>query len=1851
MKHLLTKALLLLSSILYICSSGYAQTHYIEANSVAGVEVRQGGGSGSICPTSKSEFSSNNATQQFFFQSIDCSGTNYLKLQLFNNTTGSVKITILNQTGTSVIETRTLAPGTSSEIITLFVELTNFLWKFESSSATATYNNDVFAVDAGLAAIIYPKENDLVVPANTAYRVKAGQNITIGVLEQNVYDLESLFLKNTTTGTQTVQIEAYNTLNNNVLATTDLTITINAECALSIASITQNGANHEATITSNRNTKPYFWQVINSLGNVVKTGNTSVSNVTNIETIDMSNMPTGAYTLKIVSMSQNLCGEKTRSFNHVNNEDVCTMNASAVRSLNSYIVTLPNIAMVSGYDYVLKTPGDSVITSGIATGSTKSFDLSGRYDGTYTLFLKPNNSTKICSQTLNLVWRSVNNTNSRGYLKKYNNVNDFFEIAGAGDYGGVKDAGTGWVIRENKPVIVWQTYVKSLSDATTKAILTIREDSSSTARHLSVAVLNSKVQVIQRAIKGGQNVILVEGPGLNAPIWVRIERSGNVAVVKYSQSAPETDNPNWVTIDTYSTAFSGWKPVYFKGLYTTSANQSTLSSAEFHRFLGGPFTGTSAAQDNTPNNAPVLTASNLNPTANSSITIASSACKSGYLIQFYKNGLPIYQGNSYAVMVSYGDSYKAKCEKGTDKSAFSNTIAFNAPTNNQICGISDGLLLGQKTAYGTTYNMYARILGGKLWLTQSLGTTPESFLVRGVNILNADFVKSWTGNDYSCFEGQNTGFGGNVEPSGFSTPSGYYRTIQPDGAKIYTLGNEPIPVPEQNGEVIGGSTPTALFVNYTKSVPIENTNGKYNPDAFPTISVVNNADPVIGNKLFPNWSISWKVEGTNFSRSITNNKTPKVGIAFMFDMLPVPYGGYGQRCVDYIYPQNPNNGQVWQSDEACIGSQFNQYYANLGHTNANFSSALPFQERAGDGGGAGLDKISQWASISNLDFFYDQAVIGAERFGLRDWIGGKANVGLSDYDNEATHDDDKSLAILLGLSSKSMGYVFDQYANILSSVYIDPSQYPNDFDNPNSAYPAYTQLIDGSNGEPNNGGNGLRTNNVPVRGFWNPSYKISIPSKFSGQKGIADATNVLPSTEVSCIASATFRQGETYVYDNSGNTRVVNKFGLTANTQHMIARTIFAGETHKWYAVNRLSNRRVILQSKILCDQHTNGLLLDTNYPYYITNSTLENKHFDREASFAIGAFTAFSGCEWNIWDRNQANVNIDGYHGAFGIINLLNQRKTFGNVSKSFVDLKPTAKWLLWTSEISYDGGTTWVKDKANHYVMDSLKIPQRQIITPDGYWCGFLARPENTEATSCRLRVSYNNQYYYYTVTSDMWETVDYNHRNTPLSALPNDKKDYHYFLIKLGSSPTTEGASVNAPVINSNPNNPTAGSSVTFTATGCAGTVKWFLTDTQVGTGTSLAVASPTAGNSYNATCTVGTVTSSASNGILIGAAPVQSGVTITEPSKPQYYFSNGQPASYYAGNTNLPVIYRSNTRTVSNYGNRPVHPTIRMQSGYSMTEDIVWLQNNKVKFGINLLRGGQLAWASTVNATTNLIYNGYDGGFQVTLDAYQKKDGYSQNGKYSRQEFDEILQFSGDPNALNAVGKKIKINSYNTTMGGDFVNNSQSLLYYYRQGNSYIVGVRPIFYTIDSEFSQVIIETKYTLEPNEISLKIEHKYRSFRTDGQYPGGGFDGAAAPACFLVNTLSKYKVHDGDNLITGNLPVENYGQPILGVNTNKKYLCVYNPTTNASFGVYKIIAGQSAYAKLKQLEVNGSAGTEFGGGFTYVDFKDDFVASVVDNIPNIGNFEKTMVSYIMVGNNPTEIDTEASRLKILTGN
>jgi len=339
------------------------------------------------------------------------------------------------------------------------------------------------------------------------------------------------------------------------------------------------------------------------------------------------------------------------------------------------------------------------------------------------------------------------------------------------------------------------------------------------------------------------------------------------------------------------------------------------------------------------------------------------------------------------------------------------------------------------------------------------------------------------------------------------------------------------------------------------------------------------------------------------------------------------------------------------------------------------------------------------------------------------------------------------------------------------------------------------------------------------------------------------------------------------------------------------------------------------------------------------------------------------------------------------------------------------------------------------------------------------------------------------------------------------------------------------------------------------------------------------------------------------------PPSPSVIITQPNKPQYFFSNNQPPTFYSNRSNLPVIFTNGEE-------------------FNAIDDIVYLENSEVKYGINLKRGGQLCYASIAGSTDNLIFNGYDGGFQGVIDATQILDPATIQG-----------QTSGSPQNNNA---------YNTTMGGTHLNQSQTLMEYKPVGsNAYYVKFRPLLYPFNALISEVEIEVTYTLIGR--ALKTTYKYTSFRTDGNFPlnptfPSGIKGWAVPICFLIEKLNRYQIYAGDAPFT-NAPVQDGvipnttpnqgGGSIIGFNTKEFWGLSYNQIDNVGLGIMNLSeGGSSSYLRFEQREKRADSPPSgvFGNRPRTTM---EIAISVL--VPDGGNFVKETTAYFSVGS-PAQI-------------
>ena len=1306
-------------------------------------------------------------------------------------------------------------------------------------------------------------------------------------------------------------------------------------------------------------------------------------------------------------------------------------------------------------------------------------------------------------------------------------------------------------------------------------------------------------------------------PNVKLPVRLKLEKNNNSVKFYFSKDAESSLTPVYTLMSSVANAFTGWNDItqnFATGSKLTAAQTAVVSNINFG----------SVAADGTPS-----------CTNGSSFDVLSVTKTTGTLYNVQFNG-----ANLSSVNINISNS--------------SNTSVRNYTTNVTANPLS--IDVGSQSDGGYTLTLTGQSCVGVATKNFTIGSptsSPAPTIASSPATPTAGNAVTFTasgcsgGLNWYRVRGDNT-----LGPLGTNAILSISSPVAADSYFANCTIGTVVSVPSNYIEVLepvvtGGGT--LAFTNILKTIPVENQTDRYNVAAFGTIGTkLKNIANGRQKAIFP---VIWHTKLTNFVAA--NKKTWDLGISSPVDIVPNLFGqeGDGVRCLDYIMYANPNTGLP---------------YANGIDTDCNlnintFISRRPFQFRVKGEGGT-LESMNGWS----LERYYDEGVkyTNGDKFGFGDVVGGKSNIAfnVTDVENGA-HGRFEEIPIAIGMANTTFGDVVSMYNQCITITFPDLSHYPLNYIT--GGYVANRIKLDGTIALDGNGN--LQQNNV-INDAWKPENKVSIPSRGISNKGLIDFENVKESSEVSCLSSAAFHQGELINYDNDNKslTRVTNKFGLNRNAEHIVAHTKYATEVRKWHLRKSFNDRDFFTLTKDLCDRLNVGLTNYGKFGSYVDNEDLRAMHLPRDLAFINSMVTAFNGSYIYEWDRNTAGKIIDGKNGKLFAINLLNQRKNLSQGSLSFVDLFNSFDYKLWTAEISYDGGNTWKQEKGTDLIMNQTSITHLQCSTSNGIWAVFLGRPENTELKACKLRIQYGGSYKYLDITPNMWETTDPTYATTPLSSLPDAAKDYYYDLIDLtGGGPVVETTTPVAPSISSNINSPTTNQNVTLTSTGCStGQInKWYTADEGNYLASGLTYSfSAVNGNSYFAKCTTTSLSSAASNTftVTISTPPPTSGtITITEPNKTPYYFSNGHAPDYYANNINLPAVHKTSTRPDSDHGGKTLSG-ITMKSDYSMTNDLVWLQNDKIKVGINLLRGGQIAWISTLTSNKNLVYNGYDGGFQISCDIYQRPDGYTQNGKTSR--------FQHDPNS--------QIASYNTTMGGDFNNNSQSLIDYRKITNGYVVKFRPIFYTFDCEFSQVTIEVKYTLEPGASAVRCEYTYHSFRTDGQYTNNTFDSSALPACFVVNDLTRYQFYSGTSpwnyspVEDGVVPTTNIGgryagspaEPVKDAHATERWSLVYNPNSGRkeTVGIYIPTSAPTEYTKIKQLEVyaqNGAPqGNEFNGGFTYFDFARD-LASITNPIPDRSNFTKTMVAYIIATetengmDGPANARKEAYRLKTLLGN
>lgn len=1484
-------------------------------------------------------------------------------------------------------------------------------------------------------------------------------------------------------------------------------------------------------------------------------------------------------------------------------------------------------------------------------------------------------------------------------------------LSGRGDFSDVRDQGKIYrFVESNTADFKMRAYIKSFNyyNINSKAGILIRDASlaqqnDGTKANYGLFCEKNRI-ILQGRLAGGTATQLLKEAAIIFPCWLELEKQGTTLYARYSSDA-ETAVPVFTELTSVPNAFTLFTN-YTKALAVASSTNLLFSSAVFSNYL--------SVSNTTPNctQTPTILSLTKNSTGNSyTVNYATGTGITGFNWKVLDGSVTITSGTVTTLSTSASFTVDLGSTQLTSKSytlsiSAKNCIGSATKTfTSSVCNIANNTKLGVK-AFGVptavNYDIYAKIFNNKLWLVQILGSNPELFAVRGVNFIGATFTNSWGSNDYTCFEGQNTGFGGLVEPTGFVTPTGYTLTTTADGAKIYKFGTvssgvDPPTITSTPSAPIAETSVSIAATNCTGTITFFKNNTSLTPSTNPLIISSPVANDIYTAKCTVSGIISASSGTIVISAKPIYTGTGDVNTVPDITIAPETYWNRFQPDLidDFSVSESidkktgqmlPNKWFIWHAPYRNLfssGSEVQQIAKMLkkGVTAFNISklptyteelaAIVPASKLVTETYGLGSGSHPEEANLDAFETWAKGGVSSASGYGAP-FTNGKYDVlaTISDYEGQNSHLSTRlsSHYYTVGLNAManiSKGRVGFQYGSTITSQNYYTSNLYNGSNNQwetiadNTVPTAYQGLSSASNNrimsilEVSLAYETLLPEDTPVQDqnnidwFRIKHFGRELSNTFND--GNLSGTNAQHwAANIGTGAEAIYRVSKTYPNGGQDFLLQLKPSNETDNGFHYDER-YWSDRGYK--RANYVSRYGIVNEEDEYIDGVKTGRKKEVIQPAgseYIPN-------FIAEGQVALAYFSGAKGINW--WSSDFTDVAIPKIKTGNSRRGARYDNVNWGNRDLECYTYTLKALWRL-AQKVNLSNGDQYsffdIADGTEIYSNESTKVIYPTINTNTN---GIITTTTNTNKTISQIRaldwqilkhtpvravvnvrkkVVFVLAFQAYGVEDDL-VTFIYNENGADINEtfrVPIGKiviKAFPFTNTKVSDG----GGSVAAPTITSSPSNPTAGNSVTFTASACTGgRIDWFNGgDTPVSIINPYPVLNPGANNNYTATCTIGTKTSVASNIIKISGTPTSEGVKITPPVKPNYYYSDSHPPSYYydannspsyINNSHPPVIYPTTTRDNVSLAGKSVSTNISMTARY-LEEDFVWLENNEIKIGLNLRRGGQLAWASRAGSTENLVYNGYDGGFQVTMDAYTGKDGYVQGGQTSS---------SGFPGDLT---------NYNTTMGGDKYNNSQSLIDYHSVTNGFYVKLRPILYTIGAEFSQAFIEATYVLVGS--AVKITYKYSSYRNDPHISEfGGINGTDAPACFIINTLNKYQTYVGsspwtlgsviDTVLpnTSSPPQRNAGNAA-SVDATERWALLYRYPDLKSIAIYIPSDGNSQLYTLKQKEVYDAndPGGEFQGGFSYFGGFTNFSVLAFD----VRNYTKTIETYIILETSP----------------
>lgn len=511
------------------------------------------------------------------------------------------------------------------------------------------------------------------------------------------------------------------------------------------------------------------------------------------------------------------------------------------------------------------------------------------------------------------------------------------------------------------------------------------------------------------------------------------------------------------------------------------------------------------------------------------------------------------------------------------------------------------------------------------------------------------------------------------------------------------------------------------FPSFFQNVPVITVKNSLPLNVFPDFTTPYHANSIVGadvpnimitlhtgaDKLFYNQGVSFKNRGFLGSGYVFAGN----GVVGLTSVARL------NRCTQFIYTQDPNTGLPWAVDTQC----------NI--PIATFQTSLPYNER-----------LHLSSPRTNNDTFFDSAsdqdlinegsgVATNTYFGSLPDANGKNQVIWINFDWENAYvtgsNPHKARRFLKSAADKLKGFLSPMYlmpiGGLISLGYVDPNSYPD----ANGNF-ADSQL--------------------------NPIFVGTESMDGIANYSVLSHDNILYCPEISQWQEASFPQGY-----NDGF-RIINHFGSNATAEHYLAKVINICEVNYAYLRSKGKAHCMGAQVKNVCDrgnlglQYTNGSRPDGR-----PKTTSSKEYLTRSQTVQAMLMTFMSGVyNNNIWDDPLIDAVLDSYYGIIGSTQIMDWRKDFSNLDlKSFADLRLTGEFDLWDTEVSYDGGVNYVKEKGSQYQETSSRTECRTMRSGN-YLVICACRAYEIEPENITVRYKKNGFNFTKAITSADWKSV---------------------------------------------------------------------------------------------------------------------------------------------------------------------------------------------------------------------------------------------------------------------------------------------------------------------------------------------------------------------------------------------------------------------------------------------------------------------------------------------------------------